>query len=236
MNRESFKNKILTKLGHPVIDQEVDDSQVNLAIDEAIDYYLEYSGIGASFTNYLLYTVDSRIDKLIMPPEVKIIESVESYVDANEFINMLRKNAVFLSLSNNQFTGYDLVTFYLYSEYIEMFDNLVSRKYLFDYIEMTKELILTPRPAMGTTLVLTYSGRVDKSSNAFYDNIWITKYATALLKEMWGDILTKYNNYNISGTININGEKILNNAREDRFRLEEELRTTFQPPPSFFIG
>jgi hypothetical protein len=65
---------------------------------------------------------------------------------------------------------------------------------------------------------------------------WLQNYATVLVKENWGANLTKFNNMQLVGGVTFNGEQILQEAREERQRMEEEAINSLQPLTYNFIG
>ena len=75
---------------------------------------------------------------------------------------------------------------------------------------------------------------------AVYQDIWkdrfLQNYATAKIKYQWGSNLTKFNGMTLPGNVQFNGEQILNDAREEIQRLEEEMVNSYSLPASDMIG
>ena len=69
-----------------------------------------------------------------------------------------------------------------------------------------------------------------------YNDLWLKKYATALIKRQWGANLSKFAGITMLGGVTMNGEQIWSQANEEVFRLEEESRTTWAEPLLFDIG
>ena len=69
-----------------------------------------------------------------------------------------------------------------------------------------------------------------------YNDLWLKKYATALIKRQWGANLSKFNGVTMLGGVSMNGEQIFSQANEEVFKLEEEARTTWAEPLLFDIG
>ena len=69
-----------------------------------------------------------------------------------------------------------------------------------------------------------------------YDDLWLKKYSTALIKRQWGENLLKFGNIAALGGVTVNGELIYNEAKEEIQRLEEESRTTWEEPLMFDVG
>ena len=69
-----------------------------------------------------------------------------------------------------------------------------------------------------------------------YNDLWLKKYATALIKRQWGANLSKFSGITMLGGVTMNGEQIWSQANEEVFKLEEESRTTWEEPLLFDIG
>jgi len=65
---------------------------------------------------------------------------------------------------------------------------------------------------------------------------WLQRYATCLIKQQWGRNLTKFSGMKLAGGIMFNGEKILNDATQERAELEKEMIYTYSLPALDMIG
>ena len=69
-----------------------------------------------------------------------------------------------------------------------------------------------------------------------YNDFWLKRYATALIKKQWGENLIKFQGVTMLGGVTMNGEVIYNEAKEEIATLEEQGRLTFETPVDFDIG
>ena len=69
-----------------------------------------------------------------------------------------------------------------------------------------------------------------------FDDIYLKRYATALIKRQWGANLSKFNGVATLGGVSMNGEQIYSQAIEEIQRLEEEIKLTFETPIDYMIG
>ena len=69
-----------------------------------------------------------------------------------------------------------------------------------------------------------------------YDDIWLKRYATSLIKKQWGENLIKFQGVTMLGGVTMNGETIYNEAKEEIATLEEQGRLTYEEPVNFDIG
>ena len=69
-----------------------------------------------------------------------------------------------------------------------------------------------------------------------YDDIFLKRYATSLLKKQWGANLSKFSGVAMLGGVTMNGETMYTQAIEEQNKLEEEIQLAFELPPMHMIG
>jgi len=69
-----------------------------------------------------------------------------------------------------------------------------------------------------------------------FDDIYLKRYATALIKRQWGANLSKFNGVATLGGVSMNGEQIYSQAIEEIQRLEEQIQLQFETPIDYMIG
>jgi hypothetical protein len=69
-----------------------------------------------------------------------------------------------------------------------------------------------------------------------YDDIWVKKYTTALIKKQWGQNLSKFEGIQMPGGVTFNGRQLYDDAVQEIDKLEESLMTTYSLPPLDMIG
>ena len=69
-----------------------------------------------------------------------------------------------------------------------------------------------------------------------YNDIWLKRYATSLIKRQWGENLIKFQGVTMLGGVTMNGETIYNEAIREIGELETEGRLTYETPVNFDIG
>jgi len=68
-----------------------------------------------------------------------------------------------------------------------------------------------------------------------YNDIWLKKYTTALVKKQWGANLSKFAGVAMIGGVTLNGEQIYTQALTDIEKLEEEIKS-LQEHQALMIG
>ena len=69
-----------------------------------------------------------------------------------------------------------------------------------------------------------------------YDDIYLKRYATTLIKKQWGANLSKFNGVTMLGGVTMNGETLYSQAVEEQNKLEEEIQLAFELPINYMIG
>ncbi len=69
-----------------------------------------------------------------------------------------------------------------------------------------------------------------------YNDLWLKKYATALIKRQWGENLSKFNGVTMLGGVTMNGLEIFQAALAEIELLEEQSKTTWEEPLLMDIG
>ena len=63
-----------------------------------------------------------------------------------------------------------------------------------------------------------------------FDDLYLKRYATTLIKRQWGQNLSKFAGTAMLGGVTLNGTEIFSTAISEQEKLEEEIRTTYEEP------
>ena len=69
-----------------------------------------------------------------------------------------------------------------------------------------------------------------------YDDMFLKKYTTALIKRQWGENLKKFAGIQMPGGVTLNGDQIYQEAVQEIQAIEQEMSLKYELPPSFMIG
>lgn len=75
-----------------------------------------------------------------------------------------------------------------------------------------------------------------ESFTLVYDDLWLKRYCTALIKRQWGQNLSKFAGIQLPGGISLNGPQILTEAVAEITELETQIQLRFEEPPEFLVG
>ena len=69
-----------------------------------------------------------------------------------------------------------------------------------------------------------------------YNDYFLKRYATALIKRQWGSNLIKFEGMVMPGGVTFNGRQMFDDANEEILKLEEEARLNWEEPVDFMTG
>jgi hypothetical protein len=79
--------------------------------------------------------------------------------------------------------------------------------------------------------------KVDPTSYTdIYDDIYLKRYATSLIKKQWGANLSKFSGVAMLGGVTMNGETIYTQAIDEQQKLEDQIQLAFELPVSYMVG
>jgi hypothetical protein len=241
--RDEFKEYILRKIGAPVIQINVSDEQVDDRVDEALSFWNDYHYNGSQLV-YLKHQI-TQADKdngyITLPQKLLGISKVFPFdTSISTGTGMFNVQYQFVLNNLTDLTSYNLQHYYMTMQHIEFMQEILVGMPLIRYNKHVNRLYVDTdisHWAVGNYIVIEAYDVIDPD---FYEDVWtdrwLQNYAAVLVREQWGLNLTKFNNMQLVGGVSFNGEQILQEAREDRQRMEEEAVQNLQPLTYNFIG
>ena len=265
-SKSTFASYCKRALGFGVIDINVSDDQIDDRIDEALQYFAQYhyDGIEKMYLKHKITqdTIDrcrtnattSATDKVdssvsasfeegknFIPVPDSILSVVQIFPFSNAQTNsmfdiryQLRLNDLYdfssTSIIHYQMTmqQLDLLEHVLVGEVPIRFNQHQNRLYLdMDWEQMEADEFI----------IIECYRKIDPATYTdIFDDIYLKRYATALIKKQWGANLSKFNGVATLGGVTMNGEQIYSQAIEEIQRLEEQIQLSFETPIDYMIG
>jgi len=252
--REDFIDYCLRRLGHPVVEVNVEDQQLEDRVNDALQRFLEYSGEG-SFRVYQTITIDQTMldnqvidlgtnfgnidaDRILSVLRVLPINSDSSSVNFFDVKYQMRLNDLwdlqtgvgdlayyeqmqqYLSTIDLKLTGHPQIQFNRYGQSLNIWGDLADNRDL----------------KVGDKIVVEAMVEINTTNTRIYDNIFLKQYATALIKYQWGQNLIKFEGMQLPGGVTLNGQRIMDEARQEIEIAEQKLYNEYDIPPDFFVG
>jgi hypothetical protein len=242
-NREEFKQYCLRKLGHPVIQINVSDEQIEDRIDEALSFFSDYHYNGSEHVYIKHLLTQEDIDRGFIRTPSRLL-GVTRIFDINSSIStgtgMFNVTYQFVLNNLQDLTGYSIQNYYMTMQHIRFIQEWLVGYPMIRYNAHSNKVYLdmsSSKLTPGNYIIVEAYDIVDPDVyEDLWSDRWLQNYATALIKENWGSNLTKFVNMQLVGGVQFNGEQILNDAREERKNMEEEAKSSLQPLVYNFSG
>lgn len=241
--RELLKDWILRQLGHPVIQINVDDDQVEDRIDEALQYFhdFHYDGIEKHYVSQQV-TAQDKINKYITIDENLIgVTRIFPVGSTNASVNMFDLRYQLRLHELYDFTSTSYVSYVLTQQHIRTLDLLFSGETPIRFSRHTDKLYIdwdwTNSIEANEYIVIEGWKVVDPDQYTdVYNDRMLKKLATAYVKKQWGNNMKKFGGMQLPGGIIMNGQQIYNEAVEEITFLEDQVRLVYEAPPQFLVG
>ena len=90
---------------------------------------------------------------------------------------------------------------------------------------------------VGEYIIIECYRKIDPATYTdIFDDIYLKRYATALIKRQWGANLSKFSGVAMLGGVTMNGETIYSQAQEEIQKLEEQIQLSFETPIDYMVG
>ena len=230
----------LRQLGKPVIKINVSASQVSDAMDEALQFWQEYSEAGQERTYIAIQLTAPMLASRAVPLPANV-QSVVKLVDWNSFGGSISGADPLFSFDYHM--GSEMVwgilqgnggmsSYAITRQYMAEMDALLSPDPSFRFRHHNGLLHIDSKVslAVGQYVVVECYATLDPALNP---KIWSDRYfrrlATGYLKKTWGSNLSKYESITLPSGITMNGTQLYTQAIEEVAQAESEIRLHMEP-------
>jgi hypothetical protein len=242
--RTEFKNYCLRKLGSPVIQINVADEQLEDRIDDALEYYQDYhfDAVEDTFFPYKILAADITNKYITVDQSIIGIKQVLPFYQKNSFsTNMFDvKYQLFLN-DVYDLSSAEMLTYQLTQDHLQMVNNLIHGNVPIRYQRHMNRLFVDSDWGFDLKeneyIIIECTKIIDPDVYTdVWNDRWLKRYATALMKRQWGENLTKYEGMTLPGGITFNGGAILDQAVQEITTLEEEMSLNYELPVDIMVG
>lgn len=135
-----------------------------------------------------------------------------------------------------------LAEYVMSMQYLDMLDNVVDsdeKQINFDMHKNQLDIFMnwSDEVEVNDYLVVECYRIIDPDTYTdVYNDYFLKRYATALIKRQWGQNLLKFEGMVMPGGVTFNGRQLYDDANEEITRLEEEARLNWEQPVDFYTG
>lgn len=253
-SRSDLRLYCMRQLGFPVITINVDKDQVDDRIDEAINLFTQFHMDGTKKL-YLSVVADANIVSNIANTSYHSFQMPNTVIGVTKVFPLLEPDNTGGDVSGNfnifdlsyqlrlnelfDFTSADYVYFELAQQHIRTLDILFVGEPPVRYNRHENVVYWDGKwdtVGVGTRFIFETFSVLPEQNTLFWNDVWLKRYATALIKLQWGNNLRKFKQVQLPGGVFLDGQSIRDEAIAERTALEEELHTRYEMPPEFFVG
>ena len=247
-SRQTLKDYCLRELGFPVIEINLDDDQIDDRIDQAIDQFqhFHYDAVKKMYMKHQVTLTD--ITNKWIPVDAKVIGVNRIFSLSTNGVNSAATNGFNMFDINYQvrlnelydFTSADYVYFELANQHIRTLEMLFIGEQPIRYNRYDNQLYVDVdwggKVQAGGYLIAEVWMTLAEDTTLFWNDNWLKRYTTALLKRQLGTNLKKFAGVQLPGGIVLNGQQIYDEADNKIKELELELRDAYEMPAEFLTG
>ena len=256
--KATLKEYCLRSLGKPVIDINVDDEQVDDRIDEAVQYFCQYHTDGVE-RMYLKYEVTADdITRMTTDTSESVTENgvTTTWKQGNKFlivpdsvisvVNIFplsdRANLNIFDVKYQlrlndlyDFSSTSIVHYEMTMRHLDFLDHILVGEKPMRFNHLSNKLFIdmdwSRDITAGEYLIMEVFSKLNPDDNTdMYDDIYLKRYTTALIKRQWGQNLSKFNGTAMLGGVTLNGPELFSTAIAEQQKLEEEIRLNYEEP------
>jgi hypothetical protein len=243
---EQFRDYIKTKLGYPVINVEVDDTQFDQIIEDSVQDFCRYNYSDGTFLEYMVFSAQSGISHYPMSGQ-----DIEGIFDMNLSIGIDGINTLFSPTHEILYSdfvkqgsmfsesggfgaspGLILATYDSAMLYLQEIKNTFGKMYTVRWLAGRETMVITPTPT-ADVIGMIYLYRREIAQNLYNHNI-LKKLCVARSKMQWGGNLKKYDAEMPEG-IRIRGAELFDEGKDEEEKIMEDLKLEGEPI-DFFMG
>jgi hypothetical protein len=137
------------------------------------------------------------------------------------------------------FTSTSMINYQMLQEHLDLIDHLMTGEYPVRYNVHQNRIYLDMdwSDTNESYVIIECYRKLDPTVYTdVYNDMFLKKYATALIKKQWGANLIKFQGVTMLGGVQMNGEIIWQQADEEIKLLEEQMLNGFGMPADMMIG
>jgi hypothetical protein len=138
------------------------------------------------------------------------------------------------------FNSVELLQYSMTKSYLESIDHLLTTDKQIRFNKRQDRLYLDidwGSQSAGNFIVLECYRALDPESfSQVYNDSFVKRYLTAVIKRQWGRNLSKFRGVKLPGGIELNGAEILQQAEQELSDIKSRMTMEYEMPPLDFIG
>ena len=251
--RQDFTNYCLRRLGAPVIQINVDEDQISDRIDDAIQYWQDYHFDGTQKVYWIHTITNQDVSNMYLDATQALasdgsglqiigISRIFPLSDSQATINMfdlryqLRLNELY------DFTSASMINYTMTQQHLRSLELQFTGEVPIRFNRATQRLFIDwawgdlEAPTGQVVISECYAAVDPAQSPKMWDDRWLKRYATALIKQQWGSNMSKYGGLQLPGGVTLNGKDVFDEASDEIDQLHKEMQNEYSAPCEWFLN
>jgi len=232
------------RLGYPVIQINVSPEQCEDRLDDALELYRDYHEDATEriFLKHTLTSEDITNQYITIADDIIAVSRVLPLAQTSAYSSSTLFNITYQLKLDEVFnvSGQSLVGYALTMQHLALLDRMFSKEPLIEFNRHQGRVYLYTEwdsVIPGTVFIFECFRYLDGDVyTKIWNDIWLKSYFTQLLKQQWGENLSKYSDVKLPGGTTLNGERLLQEAKEEITKLEEDLDLKYTEPMMPQVG
>ena len=185
---------------------------------------------------------EERDNFLPIPPQVLGVNRVFGVKGSNIRSNLFGLEYQLFLNDLYQFGSVDILSYFMTKTYLETLDMVLNNGAFipFRFNRRSDRLYIDTDRLMldeGSYLIIDCHRLLDPQSyTEVYNDPFLKKYTTALIKRQWGQNLIKFKGAQLPGGITMNGRELYDDGNTEVLKIEDEIISKYELPPNWEIG
>ena len=185
---------------------------------------------------------EERDNFLQIPPQVLGINKVFGVKGSNIRSNMFGLEYQLFLNDLYQFGSVDILSYFMTKTYLETLDMVLNNGAFipFRFNRRADRLYIDTDRLMldeGSYIIIDCYRLLDPTTyGEVYNDPFLKKYTTALIKRQWGQNLIKFKGAQLPGGITMNGRELYDDGNSEVIKIEDQITSTYELPPNWEIG
>lgn len=187
------------------------------------------------------FSYEENSNYIQVPPSVIGINKIFKYDGPQTSTNNMFSVKYQMFLNDMYYFGStEILTYAMTKRYLEDLDFILNNDKQIRFNQRQNRLYLDidfGDVAVDDYLIIDCYRLIDPNDfTRVYNDAFLKKYATALMKRQWGQNLIKFQGVKLPGGVELNGRQIYDDAQKDLEMIKEQMSNTYELPPLDFIG
>ena len=187
------------------------------------------------------FSYEENSNYLQIPPAVIGINKIFRFDGSNTVTNNMFSVKYQLFLNDiYTFSSMEILTYAMTKRYLEDIDFLLTTEKQIRFNQRQDRLYLDldwGSVKVDDYIIIDCNRLLDPSDfGRVYNDSFLKRYLTALMKRQWGQNLIKFQGVKLPGGIELNGRQIYDDAEKDLEIIREQMSNTYELPPLDMIG